>query len=188
LFKYDYYKILELSDDAGIMEIKKAYRNLAKRFHPDVNHSPDAQEKFILINEAYEYLIQAKLDTPIFKAKTSNKSNFSEEDWIFQERQRARKRAAQNAQKKYAEFMQSKIYKSAVIIYTLVDLIFMLVFFMMIFIPIIYTINNGLDPKRMAMNITAVVLVSMLGAIMLYVSLKDNHFFRIFKFKKFRKN
>jgi curved DNA-binding protein CbpA len=53
---YDYYKILDITRTANIDDIKKAYRNKAKIFHPDVNHSPKANEIFIVINEAYEIL------------------------------------------------------------------------------------------------------------------------------------
>ncbi|KAF6025498.1 DNAJB2 [Bugula neritina] len=54
----DYYKLLEVSKDASQMEIKKSYRRLALKYHPDKN--PDnldkAEKKFKLIAEAYEVL------------------------------------------------------------------------------------------------------------------------------------
>lgn len=52
----DYYKILGVDRDAGQKDIKKAYRMLARKYHPDVNDSPDAEERFKEINEAYEVL------------------------------------------------------------------------------------------------------------------------------------
>ena len=54
--KRDYYEVLGISKDASEQEIKKAYRSLAKKYHPDMNKSPDAEEKFKEINEAYEVL------------------------------------------------------------------------------------------------------------------------------------
>ena len=53
---YDYYKILEIPRDAGLDEIKRAYRNKAKLIHPDVNSSPRANEVFTVVNEAYDVL------------------------------------------------------------------------------------------------------------------------------------
>ncbi len=52
----DYYKILGVDRNASQQEIKKAYRRLARKYHPDVNDSPDAEERFKEINEAYEVL------------------------------------------------------------------------------------------------------------------------------------
>ena len=54
--KRDYYEVLGLSKGASEDDIKKAYRKLAKQYHPDINKSPDAETKFKEINEAYEVL------------------------------------------------------------------------------------------------------------------------------------
>ena len=52
----DYYKILGVPKSADGAEIKKAYRKLARQYHPDVNSSAGAEEKFKEVNEAYEVL------------------------------------------------------------------------------------------------------------------------------------
>ncbi|NLW39592.1 MAG: J domain-containing protein [Tissierellia bacterium] len=53
----DYYKILGVDKNASQEDIKKAYRRLAKKYHPDLNpNDKEAQEKFKDINEAYEVL------------------------------------------------------------------------------------------------------------------------------------
>ena len=52
----DYYQILGVSRDAEKSDIKKAYRKLARKYHPDVNQDANAEDKFKEINEAYEVL------------------------------------------------------------------------------------------------------------------------------------
>ncbi len=52
----DYYEILGVSRDADTSAIKSAYRKLARKYHPDVNKTKEAEEKFKDINEAYEVL------------------------------------------------------------------------------------------------------------------------------------
>ena len=55
----DYYQILGVPRDADAAQIKKAYRQLARRYHPDVNQDADAEDKFKEVNEAYEVLKDA---------------------------------------------------------------------------------------------------------------------------------
>ncbi len=54
--KRDYYDVLGLSKDASQEEVKKAYRRLARKHHPDVSKEDDAEERFKEINEAYKVL------------------------------------------------------------------------------------------------------------------------------------
>ncbi|MDE6477110.1 MAG: molecular chaperone DnaJ [Mycoplasmoidaceae bacterium] len=58
--KRDYYEVLGISKSASQDEIKRAFRKLAMKYHPDRNKAPDAEQKFKEINEAYEVLSDEK--------------------------------------------------------------------------------------------------------------------------------
>ncbi|MBC7473157.1 MAG: DnaJ domain-containing protein, partial [Candidatus Sericytochromatia bacterium] len=54
--KRDYYEVLGVSKNAGDNDLKSAYRNMAKKHHPDINKTPEAEQTFKEISEAYEVL------------------------------------------------------------------------------------------------------------------------------------
>ena len=58
--KRDFYEVLGVSKSASKDEIKSAYRKLAKKYHPDINHDADAPEKFKEVQEAYDILYDDK--------------------------------------------------------------------------------------------------------------------------------
>ena len=56
----DYYIVLGINRGADAQKIKKAYRTVAKKYHPDVAHKPESRERFLEIREAYETLTDEK--------------------------------------------------------------------------------------------------------------------------------
>ena len=52
----DYYAIMGVARDASADDIKRAYRKLARKYHPDVSKEPDAEARFKEVGEAYEVL------------------------------------------------------------------------------------------------------------------------------------
>jgi curved DNA-binding protein CbpA len=57
----DYYTVLDVPHSASAAEIHHAFRDLARKLHPDVNHSPDATREFQELNEAYQVLTDPAL-------------------------------------------------------------------------------------------------------------------------------
>ena len=107
----DYYKILRIKPGASIAEIKKAYRKLAFKYHPDVYHGDDAEELFLEISEAYEMLTQPRRGRRYRKDPDFEKQR--EEDI-----RKAKEKAKENMRKRYSEFKaqqeeeQSKQYRN----------------------------------------------------------------------------
>ena len=72
--KDKYYKILGLSSDASPQEVKRAYRKLVLKYHPDKDPSEEAHQKFLIIQEAYE-IVSGQKQIPPTKRKTYPRSN-----------------------------------------------------------------------------------------------------------------
>src|SRR5687768_7535209 len=107
----DYYKILEVGNDASDMEIKRAYRQKVREMHPSVNNAPDAMDKFVLINEAYEILIHhntRELYEEDFQSWHNPEEYPIYKFWV----DAARSRAREHAKLTWDEFAGTKFYKN----------------------------------------------------------------------------
>jgi curved DNA-binding protein CbpA len=110
----DFYSLLDVSENASEEDIRKAYRRMAKQFHPDVNKSHDAQARFVMINKAYEVLMdRQKRFAYDQKNKTTADPFYFYARWA-QEQQARQEAEARRRQKdflrKKEQIRESKLY------------------------------------------------------------------------------
>jgi len=110
----EYFKILGLPKTADQDEIKKAFRFLAKKYHPDVSKEPDASKKFMEITEAYEILTNQKiLETLRIIAENEEERKRSYEYYKKVAKEKAHKAAEMRYEflrKEHEAFQQSGMY------------------------------------------------------------------------------
>ncbi len=115
----NYYQILEISEQASADEIKKAYRRLAKIYHPDLNSNEGAQEKFIEIEEAYTCLsnsssrrIYDRLLSDLRSGRTGSANTSQRREQQYQKRRsRARANARYHSKMSYAQYRRDEKYR-----------------------------------------------------------------------------
>lgn len=116
--------LLNVSENASVSDIKRAYRKLAKAYHPDVNPSKNAQEKFQQITKAYHYALAVKTGkvkiTPSAPSQDSrptnpNKKYGTHQNWNSEANQKAREKAREQAKKHFDTYVNSEEYKLQVI-------------------------------------------------------------------------
>jgi hypothetical protein len=104
----DYYRILGLLPDATVEDIKRAYRSKARKYHPDINPSPDAKDIFIEITEAYDFLISNH------DKITSDEEAYRQamEEWRKYRQSKSRRRANTYARTPYSKFRNTRFYNT----------------------------------------------------------------------------
>ncbi len=109
---WEYYRLLGIRQGASEDEIRKAYRRKALEYHPDRNRSENAQEMFIRVTEAYDYLTSH----PHGRNITEEEVMRNYQAWVAYRQSEARKRAEHYARTTYAAFRKSPLYKSTSVI------------------------------------------------------------------------
>jgi hypothetical protein len=124
----NYHQVLGVNPDCTEEEIKKAYRRLAKKYHPDINKTPEASNKFIEINEAYEMLIQQHTDgtKPV---EPGSEEYFDLINKIREESQRRARMKYEKFQREHEAFRESGLY----------DVVLLLKYFGALILPAIAT-------------------------------------------------
>lgn len=151
----DYFSILGLEPDASESDIKRAYRSLAKRLHPDVNPHPDARTAFIAVNEAYEFLMDAgrRKYASGHRAMSETEKRRREEryrSWVNVQQQEARRRAAQHAEQDMDTFVHSAVFRTAMVLDQLYNYIFIAVGGFITASPIVHYFSKTAEEREEA--------------------------------------
>jgi len=125
----EYYSILGIPLNSSLEDIKKAYRKKARLYHPDINRTPGAKEKFIEATEAYDFLM-----THHEKGQLNDEDYFRiVEEWRKYRQDRSRQRAQYYARSSFNQFKNSK-YSKSTRIFNITSAIFAFAVSMTIFI------------------------------------------------------
>lgn len=142
----DYFKILNLTPPASEESIKQAYRELAKKYHPDVNHTREAHDRFVEISEAYEFLID-QLKKSDNKTVIYDQDDVSTREYLEEMRRRARERAQERArmkfeklQKEHEAFRESGLYDLGLVFSYLGRFILFLICFFLVLWAVAVTV------------------------------------------------
>lgn len=104
----NYFSILQVSNGASLDEIRTSYRALSKKYHPDVNKSPDAHDRFCEITEAYDFLMhhwqEFSRHQMTEKDLGNHYRNYQQADVYEKFRYEARERAKRQAKMRYDKF------------------------------------------------------------------------------------
>ncbi len=163
-----YYEILDLPVGSSIDEIKKAYRKMARLYHPDVNHSADAKDKFIQVTEAYDFLManhgKGQLDDQDFFRIA--------EEWRKYRQDRSRQRAQYYARSSFGSFKNSKYYRSTRILNaSSVIFAFAMAVIVLIFTVFGYVLKlKNPEPGTKTSNLISFILLLIMSLILLSIS------------------
>lgn len=143
----EYFKILGLPRTAKPDEIKKAYRFLAKKYHPDVSKEPDATRKFLEITEAYEILSNQKvLETLRIISETEEERKRNYEYYKKVAKDKARQAAEMRYEflrKEHEAFQQSGMYDLFLLLKYIGHFVLILVTIFFLAFPVYIAITTG---------------------------------------------
>jgi hypothetical protein len=173
----DYFKVLGLPESASRNDVKRAYRDLAKLWHPDVNREPNAPAVFILINEAYEFLLDDQRRENFGSTRRQSREDAvlraqreaRYKQWVETQRRAARERAAENARSSFDTFVESRIYRTAMVLNRVYDYIFLSLATLIVIVPLVVVLSpERLNEQRNATTYVSMGLTIGLGSMFLY--------------------
>lgn len=135
-----YYKVLGISPEASLKEIKRAFRSKAKILHPDHNDSPTAHEDFLQLNKAFEIILEFR---NVIQNSAQNE-NHTDSNWEAHLEEKIRQRLKEKAKNSYRPYTETKDFMLDLSIESIfTHLIFLLSVFNVIILPILLIYKYG---------------------------------------------
>lgn len=177
--EYNYYKILGLDTTAGTVEIKRTYRKLAFKYHPDKNSDSKAKEFFQLLTEAYTTLSDSEKRISYDKKNNFNQT-FEESVKVYPRTRKSRRSKSENTVYNfYSEDQKVTLPpKFARVILFSTGLIFGL--FMMVF-PVLQSIEYSLSPTLILVFMGFILTVDSIAGLTGYRTMIFFELFRAIK-------
>jgi DnaJ-domain-containing protein 1 len=173
----NYYHILGLETDASEQEIRKAFRALAKKYHPDVNADEDARHRFIEVEQAYSFLIndaQRRNYTLLLREEKMSQSEQAHREniyklWVEHQQRKAKTRTAMESvySGHHSNPFERKMWRGLNLFY---NILFMIVFLFMLVMPIVNYVNQLDKPENQQRSIVFFLIPFILGTVFLLYS------------------
>ncbi len=171
----NYYKILDIPLSADIEDLKKAYRQKVKIYHPDVSRLPDAEERFIRLTEAYEILLR-KLMNPVPEQvkladpKESLIWEMRQNEWFRQQMEKIQQMAREQARMKFEDFKKTPTYRTTRTLSHGSDYVVFFLGFFIIVVAFIGVIDQYIRNELHVTNVVAALCVTFIGLVIIFYS------------------
>ena len=134
-----YHELLKVNQGASKAEIRRAFRALAKKLHPDRNKAPNAHKEFILLNEAYDHLMRQGSSQHRASAvnRSASEKKQAQKEWGNRKKEAARERARRHARMNYEAFKRTQFYRNGVAADVLYDYFWVCIASLILLIPIV---------------------------------------------------
>lgn len=172
----NYYKILGIPLSADLEDLKKAYRQKVKIYHPDVSRLPDAEEHFIRLTEAYEILLRKLLNPIPEQAIQADPSEsfireMRQKEWFRQQMEKIQQMAREQARMKFEDFKKTPTYRTTRTLSHGSDYVVLFLGFFFIVFAFIGVIEQYSRNDLHIPNVFAALCVTLIGLIIIFYSI-----------------
>lgn len=162
------HQILEVSIDVTEEQLKRAYRKKALQYHPDVNPSPEAKERFLQVSKAYQIIIREMQSPQVYSTNIEKTVEQFEQDEKERKREAAKAWIREKRKREQAEFEASMAFKIAVMLKRTIVYLTVVLGSLMILIPLVSFILEFINNEASMVRGFYFLLISGLGGFFIW--------------------